>query len=503
MTLAAEFPSLQQYLLDTLDERQRSSIGLLTFNQWPFALGAVSETALAAHAIGSKVTVGFWSGRTPLYDTGWMSSRTVASALRSPTMDMRAEQALRKAGLPAECFVKPPIRNWKPEGLPPLPNPLTRSRIRALAYKGSGMGRSLLQVHPDFNTPISDDHVWPKRWIRQAMRSYAWVYDQTTALINEKALGTVVVYNGRFTHDQAVAAAAEALGVEVLYYDTGGYDTDFDLTDATTHDWAHLQGRMLRMYAVWPGGERDVIGASWFENRQSHADANNAVFVGEQKRGHLEGVPEAEQVVAFFSSSGDEIVELDLDWEEYLHSQENALASLAAAVKSRPGTRLVVRTHPHMRLKPQRDLQEWMAAVEAAQPAAHFDPYSPIDSYALMREADIVFTYGSTSGVEAAFIGKPVVVMGPSAYDLLGCAQRATTAADIESLLDNPPSPSPQGAIPYGLMMQRRGFNYEHLTKTDQGVPVLAGIEIREPSANVQKASDVIRSRWTKWLTKK
>ena len=36
--------------------------------------------------------------------------------------------------------------------------------------------------------------------------------------------------------------------MRVLYYDTGGYDTDFDLTDATTHDWAHLQGRMLRMY---------------------------------------------------------------------------------------------------------------------------------------------------------------------------------------------------------------------------------------------------------------
>ena len=31
----------------------------------------------------------------------------------------------------------------------------------------------------------------------------------------------------------------------------------------------------------------------------------------------------------FFSSSGDEIAELDLDWEEYLHSQEPALAELA------------------------------------------------------------------------------------------------------------------------------------------------------------------------------
>ena len=99
------------------------------------------------------------------------------------------------------------------------------------------------------------------------------------------------MYNGRFTHDRAVAAAAQAEGVRVLYYDTGGYDTDFDLTEATTHDWAHLQGRMLRMYDRWDPAERDAIGSSWFINRQTHADDNNKVFTGTQTRGHVEGLP--------------------------------------------------------------------------------------------------------------------------------------------------------------------------------------------------------------------
>lgn len=502
MSLTPEFPSLEQYLMETLSDDERRSFGLLTFNQWPFALGAVCETALGAQAIGARVTVGFWSGQTPLYDTGWMTSRTVARALGSATMDQRAEKALREAGLPAEAFVAPPIRQWRPQGLPDLPTPLTRSHIRSLTYKGSDMGRSILQVHPNDNTPISEAHAWPQRWVKAAMRSYAWVYDQTQALIRERGLGTIVVYNGRFTHDRAVAAAAQADGVRVLYYDTGGYDTDFDLTDATTHDWAHLQGRMLRMYEAWDPDERDVIGSAWFLNRQSHTDVNARIFVEAQRQGHLEGVPEAGNVVVFFSSSGDEIAELDLDWAEYLHSQEAALEALAAACRRRPDTALVVRTHPHMRLKPEEDLSEWMAAVAAAGPDVHFDPSSPIDSYELMRAADIVFTYGSTAGVESAFIGKPVVVMGPSAYDLLGCAERIRSAEEIDACLDAPPSANPAGAILYGLMMQRRGFNYHRLSRTPDGHPAVAGVPLTEASVNAQKVSDVVRRWWTRWLTR-
>ena len=503
MSLTPEFPSLEEFLLATLTAEERRSFGLLTFNQWPFALGAVSETALAAQAVGAQVFVGFWSGKTPLFDTGWMTSRTVARVLGSATMDQRAEHALRAAGLPGDAFVRPPIRDWRPRGLPELPTPLTRSRIRALTYKGSDMGRSILQVHPDDNTPINEAHLWPRRWVAAAARSYAWAFDQARALIRERALGTIVVYNGRFTHDRAVAAAAHAEGARVLYYDTGGYDTDFDLTEATTHDWEHLQGRMLRMYAGWDPADRDAIGSAWFTNRQSHSDANNRLFVGAQTRGHLEGLPEAEQTVAFFSSSGDEIAELDLDWAESLHSQEGALAALAEACRDRPGTALVVRTHPHMRLKPADDLADWMMAVEKAGPDVHFDPSSAVDSYAVMANADIVFTYGSTSGVESAFMGKPVLVMGPSAYDLLGCARRVTNAGEIEASLAAPPTPNPRGAVPYGLMMQRRGFNYARLHRTETGVPELQGVVFDEASPTAQKVSDAVRRTWTRWLTRR
>ena len=498
MTIQAEHESLATYLRQTLTDDQRRHIGLISFNQWSFALGAVVETALSAREIGSEVTIALWSGKTPLYDTGWTAHRGVARLLGSASRDENAYRALRRAGFPKQVFAKPPIRRWTPvEPLPDKPD-THRAAIRPLSYRGSGMGRSILQVHPDDDTPIRDDYEWPPDYLQQAMHTYAWAYDQARQLVRDRGLTTVVVYNGRFTHDRAVAAAAEAEGAQTLYYDTGGYETDFDLTVATTHDWQHLQVRMKEMYEGWStrgSDDREAVGSKWFTDRQTHADANNAIFVEHQEQGHLGDLPAADQLVVFFSSSGDEIAELELDWNEYLESQENALRLLADACRDRPGTSLVVRTHPHMGLKPTDDRDRWIAAVEAVAPDAHFDPFSKVDSYELMRRADVVFTYGSTSGVEAAFIGQPVVVMGPSAYDALGCARRITTTAEIAGALEDPPESNSKAALPYGLMMQRRGFNFSHLTKSAQGIPSLKAVELAEANEWTRKVSDHLKSR--------
>ncbi len=498
----AEFPSLKDHLARTLSPHERESIGLISFNQWTFTMSALLETALAARDLGARVRIGFWANETPMEDPGWTSWSPASRLLRSSMKDSLARYGLEKSGFPESAFVRPPIKHWTKPQLPQLPNPLTRPQIRALEYRGSDMGRSILQVHPRTDTPISEEFAWPRRWVRRAMESYAWVYDQVTELIRQEQLTAVVVYNGRFTHDRAVAAAAHAAGIRVLYYDTGGYETDFDVTEATTHDWAELQVRMRDMFATWPDSDRDLVSSSWFENRQSHSDQSLMKFVEEQQIGHVDGVPDAEQLVVFFSSSGDEIAELDLDWSTFLNSQEEALFELAEACRAKPGCTLVVRTHPHMRLKPAQDLEDWTQAVDRAAPDAHFDPYSPVDSYALMRRADVVFTYGSTAGIEAAYIGRPVVVMGPSAYDLLGCARRITSASEIPEALSAPPEGSRERALPFGLMMQRRGFNYEHLVKHTSGEPTLQGIPLDDASPLVRKISHARLQLKTWWLTR-
>ena len=497
----AEHESLVSFLHDNLDDHQRARIGLMSFNQWPWTTAAIVETAVAARKAGSDISVAFWCDRTPLPDPGWTTSHRVARLLGSNPIEHSARDLIKLAGVPDRAFVRPPLRRHRSRDLPSLSKPLTRAAIRELSYEGSGMGRSILQVHPNVDTPARDDFVWPVRWTRRAMKSYAWVYDQTTELIRQRDLTTIVVFNGRFTHDRAAAAAAEAGGVKVLYYDYGGIETYFDVMHTTTHDWDALQGRMTSMWDRW-GSDREETSNRWFANRENHTEPGIDVFIGLQEAEHLPDLPQKGNIVVFFSSSGDEIAELDLDWSSYFESQEGALLALAKECDDLPDTTLVVRTHPHMRLKPQDDLARWVAAVESIGRNVHIGPDDPTDSYALMRAADRVVTYGSTSGIEAAYRNKPVAVMGPSAYQLLGCVTPITTREHLREWLSSRPRISPELSLPYGLMMQRRGFNLEWLSESEASPPGKKGVHLQEASERTRKLSDALRrARFKRWTS--
>ena len=140
--------------------------------------------------------------------------------------------------------------------------------------------------------------------------------------------------------------------------------------------------------------------------------------------------------------------------------------------------------------------------MDEADPDIHLDPHSPIDSYALMRQADIVVTYGSTTGVEAAFAGKRVIVLGPSAYDQLGCATLAGTQAELSAALDDRNAGAWAGAVSYGLMMRARGFRFEFVKRSPDGALTLGGETFGDSRPVVRHLSNVI-GRLQRWYLRK
>jgi hypothetical protein len=487
-----ERPSLREYLSTRLTQAERQHVLLTSFNHWDFAMAAVAETALCLREMGSPVSVALWADQTPMHDEGWQAGRWVSRALLTNAPDANLERGLVRMGIPPEAFVDPPIRDWRPVEPIHVPRPLNRSQIRALTYRGTPMGKAILQVHPDRNTPITDEHYWPRRWLARAARSYAFVLDQTLALIERRGVTAALAFNGRFLHDRAVAEAAALAGIPLLSTDLGGTDADFDLTIEPTHDWSTFQRRVVEIFDGWDPEERVEIGSSWFLDRVQHKDPQNALFVEAQRRGEMVDIPEGATVVAFFSSSGDEMAELEFDWSEYFGGQGSALRTLADVCRSRPDTLLVVRSHPHKRIKPARDVEEWLADVAAAAPDIHLDPYSPIDSYSLMRRADIVVTYGSTTGIEAAFARKPVIVMGPSAYGELDCVMAVHSPEELARALDTAAPGEWNSAVAFGLMMRKRGFRVERIERQPGGGYRVGGIALGDVRPAARHASHLL-----------
>ncbi|HEY7824460.1 MAG TPA: hypothetical protein VIG24_16580, partial [Acidimicrobiia bacterium] len=328
-TKRAEHPSLAEYLNTRLTDEQRERVLIASFNHWEFGMAAVAETALTLQDMGSQAFLALWSSYTPLHDEGWTADRRLSRLLGTHSPDHNMERGLIKAGIPASAFLTPPIKRWRPAQDISVNRPLNRSAIRALTYRGTPAGKGILQVHPDRNTPITDEYLWPRRWVQRSLRSYAWTHDQAAAVIRERGVTAVMVNNGRFLHDRAVAEAAQGAGIPVIASDLGGSDTDFDLTAEPTHDWSALQRRMVETFASWDQQERVEVGSSWFIARSEHSDPRNALFVEAQDRGTgLSNRPHG-RLVVYFSSSGDEMAELDFDWNEYFGGQGQALQTLA------------------------------------------------------------------------------------------------------------------------------------------------------------------------------
>ena len=180
-----------------------------------------------------------------------------------------------------------------------------------------------------------------------------------------------------------------------------------------------------------------------------------------------------------------------MDWNQYFGDQGGALKALGSECSKRDDIYFVVRTHPHKRRKPKLDVQQWHEIVNKVNPDVHLDEYSEIDSYTLMREADVVVTYGSTTGIEAAFAGRPVIVMGPSAYDELGAVRRVTNHNELSHALSNPIPGDMEGSLAFGLMMQRRGFNYSRVTN-DDGEFAVDGVAITESKDSVLHLTNIV-----------
>ena len=492
--MRAEHDSLPEYLHSRLTPEQLARPLIVTFSQWEMNTSVVAEIAANFHDMRVQPTVALWADKTPMRDVGWTTSHLVSRLFLSPARDQRVIKALHRYGLPREAVANPPLRKWRPQGEIPEIRGLNRSAIRSLMYRGAPAGRAILQVHPDDQTPVTDDHLWPREWVVKSLESFAFAYDQVLELIKQRQSTALIVFNGRFLHDAAAVSAAESCGLPGLSFDFGGNDTDYDLTADATHDWSALQDRMKDLYAGWNVSERDEIGSRWFEDRRRHTDERNAAFVESQVVGRGVDLPSDRTIVVFFSSSGDEISELDVDWGDYFYGQPGALKAVAEICRRNENFHLVVRTHPHKRMKPRRDVEEWHQAVEAAAPDVHLDEWSDVDSYTLMDQADLVVTFGSTTGVEAAFAKKPVIVMGPSAYDELGCASRVRNREEIEIALERRQAGDWAGAVAYGLMMNRRGFRFSHV-RQEQHARQLSGVTLSDSNSVVLRASHFLGER--------
>lgn len=146
------------------------------------------------------------------------------------------------------------------------------------------------------------------------------------------------------------------------------------------------------------------------------------------------------------SRQNDVLIPLNVEWDtaaldrhHVFHSTTEWVTSAVAFILANHPGRVIVRQHPSERRPLERsrlDLDVALRERFGDEPRLSFvRAEDPVSSYDLMQQASLVLPFVSTIAIEAAALGKPVLVSGVSYYSDLGFVWSARTRDEYFELL--------------------------------------------------------------------
>lgn len=109
-------------------------------------------------------------------------------------------------------------------------------------------------------------------------------------------------------------------------------------------------------------------------------------------------------------------------------------------------------------------------------------PDDPVCTYTLLKNADVVLTFGSTVGIEAVFWGKPSVSAGQCYYRNLGGTYNPSSHSKLVELLRSNLKPKDrEAALMYGYYWDTEGKRFKYVKATVPTRATFNGRDIRGP----------------------
>jgi Capsule polysaccharide biosynthesis protein len=254
----------------------------------------------------------------------------------------------------------------------------------------------------------------------------------------------VFALNGVFAPERAVRAVSADRGVRVVTYEKAARKDTllFGVTNAAPEmvTDALAEDQLSRPLTEAEAQALDALLLS----RVSGAGAHEQYFdtplehEGETVRRSLGLRNDARVVSAFTNLAWDTAL---LGRDVAFESQFDWLARASDAVRGRDDLDLVIRVHPaESRWGTAQPVEAELASRvgELPQNVHLVRPDEPLSSYGLLAISDLVLSYTTTVGLEAAVRGVPVAVAGRSHYRGRGFTIDLQSPADLERVIAEP-----------------------------------------------------------------
>jgi len=288
------------------------------------------------------------------------------------------------------------------------------TNLRKVKYKKFNIGIGALSSFISFFQ--NDNPKLNKRLVQNALKSSALVYERTKEIVKIIKPDLIVTFNNRFGISLPILEIAKKKNIKYLCHENGSNVNKYQIFEKSVHD---VNERCEQIFTLWKntGKIKRIKSAQKFFNLPFTKSKINFNLAGTRKNLSLKQISKIElnkkfKYVVFFCSSNYEFQAISNDFYDDLIStkwrnQIQVVESLCKTVKKIKDMKLIVRIHPQLTQK-QDESNSWNK-FSKYKDVIFISAKSKINSFDLLKKADIVASFGSSLAVHAVYHGKPSI----------------------------------------------------------------------------------------------
>lgn len=363
-------------------------------------------------------------------------------------------RASYKKGLKTINFPKKNILNLSKVPAPDFPVFNTQKELSGYCVDDINLGFGVYSFYMSVIRDYLFDPVLHRQELEGYLRTSHLVLKNMEKIIDDLNPDAVYLFNGRFIEYWPIIGLCKKHKIDYYLHERGADYTKYILVK---NDLIHNPKRYHKeIDFLWENAkepQRSDIAKKWFKDRRNGVEQDWLVFTKEQKKNLLpDGFDPTKENIAIFNSSLDEYYAFS-EWQNPISDNENdIIKDVLEHYKNDDTKHFYVRLHPNLKNVNTVQIKEIKALEDAGyKNLTIIGAEAPVDTYSLIDASDKVLTFGSTVGVEAAFLNKPSIVAGVSIYGGLDCCYQPKTYEELFNLIDRELEPKdPKNSYPFG-----------------------------------------------------
>lgn len=275
----------------------------------------------------------------------------------------------------------------------------------------------------------------------------------------------VYLFNGRFALLRVIVRLCQRNGTEIRIHERGSSKSKYSIVcNKLPHDLDGLEQRIISQWHAFPNpSERTSQATLFYEQRRWGVDQAVPSF----SKGMLDlSLPETwnphKRNIVIFNSSEDEFAGIGPEFHHRpFADQLEALRFISEWVADKHDIDIYLRMHPRLQKIANSSVTD---LYQLNSPNFYvIRPESPSSTYTLIDHCDAVLTFGSTTGIEATFWGKPSILIGTAMYESFDVVHQVTNKQDlVHAMLRYSEVKPKENTFPYGLYMSNFGIPYKY-----------------------------------------